>query len=350
MTAAPRPCWICGDPADSREHKFKQSDVAQSSETWAPGDQPYYVDGQGWRRIQGPGSELVKFEKVLCYACNTTRTQPFDRAYERFAEWVNKKGESLMAETRIDFTEVYGADFQSETANLVRYFAKHLGCRIASESHAMPPGLVASLKAADARPFDVTLARNSKIAGYPMRGTGVLHNFPTLGHYSPTTGEVHGPFISGMTVGYLDVIYRFDYPQRYAWEGDPIQPAQQIVRLGEYIPGAPHPSSGMVPGSEVSRRITIGGVDYEIPVLSRERIQYLLSLEQPTSEMPDVQNNQARVKIAHAILSPFYPDVTEDFLEETSPSPTPTSFGASCFRLVRAPADRRWFDSLVPTC
>jgi len=64
----------------------------------------------------------------------------------------------------------------------VRYFAKHLGCRIASENYTMPPCLVASLTAADARPFEVTLARNSKIAGYPVRGRGVLHNFPTLGH------------------------------------------------------------------------------------------------------------------------------------------------------------------------
>jgi len=158
VTVIPSPCWICGDPADSREHKFKQSDVAQSSKSWAPGDQPHYVDDQGWRCIQGPGSELVKFEKVLCHACNTTRTQPFDRAYERFAEWINKKGQSPMAETRIDFAEVYGADFQTETANLVRYFAKHLGCRIASENYTMPPGLVASLTAADARPFEVTLA------------------------------------------------------------------------------------------------------------------------------------------------------------------------------------------------
>lgn len=316
MTAVPRPCWICGDPADSREHKFKQSDLAQSSKTWSRGDQPYYVDVEGWRRIQGPGSELVKFGKVLCYACNTTRTQPFDRAYERFAEWINKKGQSLMAETRIDFIEVYGADFQSGTANLVRYFAKHLGCRIASENYTMPPGLVASLTAADARPFEVTLARNSEIAGHSVRGIGMLHNFPTLGYYSPTIKEVHGPFISGMTVGYLDVIYRYDYPQRYVWEGDPIQPAQQIVRLGEYISGAPHPSNEMVPGHEVSRRITIRGVDYDIPVLTPKHIQYLLSLKQPTPEMPRAQNIQARVKIAHAILSPFYPDVTEDFLED----------------------------------
>jgi hypothetical protein len=99
VTAPLCTCWICGNLADSREHKFKRSDVAQSSKTWAPNDQPYYFGEGGSRRIQGPGSELVKFEKILCHRCNTTRTQPFDRAYERFTEWVNRKGNFLMAET-----------------------------------------------------------------------------------------------------------------------------------------------------------------------------------------------------------------------------------------------------------
>jgi hypothetical protein len=201
-------------------------------------------------------------------------------------------------------------------ANLVRYFAKHLGCRIASENYTMPPGLGSSLTAADARPFEVTLSRNSELAGYLMRGAGILHNFPTLGLYSPTTGEVHGSFISGMIVGYLDVIYRYDYPERYPWEGDAIQPAHQFVRLGEYVSGAPHPTNGMIPGTEISRRMTIGGIEYDIPVLSREHIQHLLSLDLPTSDMPVEKNIDARVKIAHAILSPFYRDVTESFLEE----------------------------------
>jgi hypothetical protein len=316
VTSARRFCWICSNPADSREHKFKRSDVAQSGKSLSPDDRPYYIGDGGWRRIQGPGSQLVKFDKVLCQACNTTRTQPFDRAYERFAEWVNDKGESLMTKTQIDFGHIYGAYFQDGTANLVRYFVKHLGCRIANENYTMPRGLVSSLTAMDARPFEVTLTRNSEIAGYPICGAGALHNFPTLGLYSPTTGEVHSSFISGMTVGYLDVVYRYDYPDRYGWEGDAIQPGHEVVRLGEYVRGAPHPSNGMIPGNESARRITIGGVGFDIPLLSREQIQYVVSLGLPTSDMSVVQNIQARLKIAHAILSPFYPDVTESFLEE----------------------------------
>jgi hypothetical protein len=311
-----RPCWICGNPADSREHKFKRSDVAKAGTSWARDDQPYYFDQNGSRRLQGPGSDRVKFEKVICHACNTTRSQPFDRAYDRFAEWVNQKGDALMTATDIDLAEIFGIGFQIETENLIRYFAKHLGCRIASDNYSMPPGLVALMNGGDLSLFGVTLSRNAEIAGAPIRGAGVLHNFPTLGFYSPKIGETHGPFMSGMVVGYLDVIYRYGDSWNYSWEGDPIRPSQQTVRLGAYVRGAPHPTNGLLPGDDGSREIEIGGVVFKIPVLSRDQIQCVLALELPTSEMTVEQNIEARLKIAHTILSFFYPDITEDFLEE----------------------------------
>jgi hypothetical protein len=224
MTLVHRPCWICGNPADSREHKFKKSDVAQAGKTWAPSDRPHFVNASGRHRIRGPDSQLVKFEKVLCRKCNNTDTQPFDRAYERFAEWVNQKGLALITETHIDFAKIYGSAFQEGVSNLMKCFAKHLGCRIASENYTMPSNLASSLKTADLRPFEVSLTRNSQVVGYSMRGPGVLHNFPTLGRYSPSTGDVHAPYLSGMIVGYLDVIYRYEEALRYAWEGNPIEP------------------------------------------------------------------------------------------------------------------------------
>jgi hypothetical protein len=321
MVMPDRPCWICGKPADSREHKFKRTDVAQSSKTWAPEDQPYYLDGSGWRRIQGPNSQLVQFARVLCQKCNTTSTQPFDRAYERFAAWVNQKGANLMEATHINFGEIYGDDFQGETLNLLKYFAKHLGCRIASENFTLPQNLALSLTTGDLRPFEVSFSRNSEIKGYPLRGTGVLHNFPTFGRYSPDTGDIHPSYVSGMIVGHLDVIYRYDYVPRYGWEGDSVLPSNRTVRLGEYVQGAPHPTNNFTPGSETSRRIEIGGVEFNIPVLSTDHIQHIISLGSPTSNMTLEQNLETRLTIAHAILAPFYPDVTLDFLKDNMTIP-----------------------------
>jgi hypothetical protein len=311
-----RPCWICGNPADSREHKFKKSDVSLSSKSWAPSDQPYFVSGGIWRRIQGPDSQLVKFEKVLCQKCNTTRTQPFDLAYERFADWVNRKGADLMTEPQIDFAEIYSDDWQNGVLNLLKYFAKHLGCRLASDNYALPPSLASSLGTDNLSPFEVSLARNAELAGFPVRGAGMLHNFPLLGYYSPRTGAVHHPYISGTIVGYLDIVYRYDYGPRYAWEGDRVLSSNRIVRLGSYVPGASHPTNGLIPGSETARKLQIGEVEFIIPVLTPEHAQQLLSLGLPSSDMTTVENLEARLRIAHAILSPFYPDVTMSFLKE----------------------------------
>jgi hypothetical protein len=45
--------------------------------------------------IKGAGYDLIKFDKVMCSHCNTTKTPPFDRSYNRFIISVEKK--SLMS-------------------------------------------------------------------------------------------------------------------------------------------------------------------------------------------------------------------------------------------------------------
>ena len=317
MTVGTRNCWICGNPADSREHKFKKSDLARSSATWAPADQPFFVSDSGVRRVQGPGSKLVTFGKVLCQNCNTTNTQPYDRAYESFSIWVNQRDAAVMTEPSIDFSDIYRENYRAEVPNLLKYFAKHLGCRLAADDYTVPSELVASLASGDMGRFEVSLSRNNQTGSLPIgRGPGILHNFPLIGSYSRSLDEVHGPYLSGMIVGYLDVIYRYDYAKRYEWEGDPIDPSGQNVRLGEYISGASHPSEGQIPGSESTRRFQIGGKQFDIPVLTPEHIKQIVSLGLPAADMSIEQNLDARLRASHAILSSFYPEVTLEFLEE----------------------------------
>lgn len=79
--------------------------------------------------------------------------------------------------------------------NLLKYFAKHLGCRLAGDNWAFPRGF-ASLLAADdllISLFEVSLARNPEIGDLPVRGAGVLANFPLVGSYSPSTGKFNIP-------------------------------------------------------------------------------------------------------------------------------------------------------------
>ena len=311
-------CWICGAAADTREHKFKRSDLVRSSTTWALDDQPYFVGGGGWRRIPSPNSRLATFGKILCADCNSARTQPFDRAYEVFSAWVNGAGDNIMTMPRLDFTDIYGADFQTSVLNLQKYFVKHLGCRVASDHYQVPPGLAPSLCADDLKPFEISFARSRQLGELPARGPGILANYALFGTYSNSRGEVNGPYITGTVVGYLDVIARYDFSDRYDWEGDSVNHHIPHVQLGLYegpVSGL-HLFDGHTPGPSNSRDFRIGDSDFRLPILSSEHMKYILSLDRPESGMTLEQNIECRLRISHAILSPFFPDMTTQFLEE----------------------------------
>ena len=243
-------CWICGGVFNSREHKFKRSDLVRSSATWAPGDRPYFVGSGGRRRIPSADSRIATFGKVLCGDCNSARTQPFDRAYEVFSEWVNSANHNIMAMPQLDFSCIYGADFETAVLNLQKYFVKHLGCRLASDHYQIPAGLAPSLWTDDVRPLEISFARSRLMGELPARGPGVLCNYPLFGTYSNSSGEVKGPYITGMIVGYLDVITRYAFADRYAWEGDAVDRRNRQVRLGIYegrVSGG-HLFDGHLPG------------------------------------------------------------------------------------------------------
>jgi len=311
-------CWICGAVADSREHKFKRSDLVRSSTTWAPGDQPYIVGGGGLHRIQSPNSRIATFGKVLCGDCNSARTQPFDRAYETFSKWVNDAQDGIMTMSHLDFTAIYGTDFRASVLNLQRYFIKHLGCRLASDHYEIPADLARSLWIEPVSSFGISLARSRVLGEIPARGPAILGNHALFGTYSQSSGTTRGPYITGVVVGYVDVIIRYAFPDRYPWEGDPVDHDTSTVRLGLYEgPGSGgHLADGLLPQSGQSRKFRIGDVELTIPVLSPDHLRFILSLEPPQPGLTFEQNIERRLRISHAILSPFFPDMTAQFLEE----------------------------------
>ena len=311
-------CWICGGLANSREHKFKKSDLVRSSTTWAPDDKPYFVSGGVKRPIASPKDKITTFGKVLCSNCNSARTQPFDRAYETFSRWVNQADRSIMALSHLDFCAIYGADFGPSVLNLEKYFMKHLGCRLASDRYSIPAGFASSLWTESVQPFEISFARSHLLGELPARGPGILGIYPTFGTFSPSTQQVRGPYITGSVVGYLDVVVRHDFAARYPWEGDPVDHRQPTVRLGLYEGPASglHLFDGELPGSKDSRELRIGGSVYRLPILSPEHIQYVLSLPRPEVGMTFEQDIERRLNITHAILAPFFPEMTISYLEE----------------------------------
>lgn len=127
-------CWWCGNTADSQEHKYKKSDLVR--EFGKVSDPKGYavrlIGGEEMRTIQGPKSKEVKFDTNLCQYCNNTRSQPFDRAYDIFTDYINKKEFDIIKFRQFSFSKIFENDWKTKRDNLFRYFIKHICCWLAS--------------------------------------------------------------------------------------------------------------------------------------------------------------------------------------------------------------------------
>lgn len=145
----PGACWVCGAPADAREHRIKRSDLVRN---FGPG--PYrdgakllHVIGESApREVQGANAERLKYASSLCGPCNNSRTQPQDRAYERFPDWARGHENEILATQAIDLQAVFGLGWAAAVDNLLRYFAKSLGCRIHDIGRPVPLALAEAVR------------------------------------------------------------------------------------------------------------------------------------------------------------------------------------------------------------
>lgn len=160
-------CWWCGQPADSREHRYKKTDVIK-----AFGPAPWAVKpvrfasgaGQG-QEIQGPKSDRLKFAAVLCSACNNARSQEFDHAYRIFSDFADDNAEAFAARSVIDFRKIYGVDYRRHQKFLTKYFVKHVCCRLAEDRIKVPEAVIEYLDGTQKRltHLSLTLGVNAKI-------------------------------------------------------------------------------------------------------------------------------------------------------------------------------------------
>ena len=132
-------CWICGKLADSAEHKIKKSDIVKINGTgsYKKGEVLLHQD-DSLIPLQGSNSKLVKYDKILCSSCNNAFTQPFDKAYECFIDYVCDNRDLVLNQRFINFKEVYSDNFADEQRNLYKYFVKSFGCKLAHYKYQIP--------------------------------------------------------------------------------------------------------------------------------------------------------------------------------------------------------------------
>lgn len=122
-------CWICGQPANSGEHRIKRSDLkaifgkpTQKS--------PIFVHNQKATnfKVGGLDSNALKLPARLCAHCNNARTQPHDLAWERLSAFVRQADPSVGSYLRAD--RVWSGHSRARMCAVQLYFTKLFGCLI----------------------------------------------------------------------------------------------------------------------------------------------------------------------------------------------------------------------------
>lgn len=133
-------CWMCGGKADSSEHRLKKADMvrAYGRGPYKGVRSPVHFRADKLTSIQGPDSKAIKYDKLLCHTCNTTRSQPFDTSYDNFVDWVFQNESIVLRLRAINFAEVFGSDCVLKQRNLYKYFAKSFGCRLYEAGRSVP--------------------------------------------------------------------------------------------------------------------------------------------------------------------------------------------------------------------
>lgn len=127
-------CWWCGTFADSAEHKYKKSDLVREfgNGPYKRQDEVVRVSANQLRKVLGPNSKEVKFHNNLCQPCNNDRSQPFDRAYDQFVAYLRDYEEEIYTRKQFKLSAIFGAAWETDKKNIIKYYVKHICCRLAS--------------------------------------------------------------------------------------------------------------------------------------------------------------------------------------------------------------------------
>lgn len=232
-------CWICGAKADSAEHRLKKSDLlrAYGCGPYKGTTGPYHFREDNATLIQGPGSRAIKYSHSLCQHCNTTYTQPFDSAYDRFIDWIMKNEEVVLHRRFVDFHEVYGNCWENTQRDLYKYFAKSFGCRLVDAGTKVPPDIVNLLDEDRFRTMlRLTVAVNEDILLMPSRDRDrFIGKDGLISWASRQTPSLPNGFTWNEHVSWVTVFYwynrRPDGNRGSTWVAD-----NRFIYLGSFAP------------------------------------------------------------------------------------------------------------------
>jgi hypothetical protein len=132
---------MCGNPATTGEHKIKRADLHRihgRGRQFTHANLNYLLTDGNVVVLQGPNSTYLKYQNVLCAHCNNTKSQPYDRAYDLFIDFVESSREEILTRRQLNFARIFGPFWQEQQLNLYKYFVKAFGCRLADAGELVP--------------------------------------------------------------------------------------------------------------------------------------------------------------------------------------------------------------------
>jgi hypothetical protein len=220
-------CWWCGQVANSGEHKSKRTDLvrAYGAGPWkGESAVTHIVDGGGQRDLQSPGAARVKFTKVLCSDCNSARSQPFDLAYEQFADYFVSAQEGIWAAGEFCWSDIFDSEWRAGRNLVTAYWLKHIGCRFADGGVLVDVGIIDSLNhpgRTEKVPLRLEIQACDDVEAFTrhlrhhkqMSSTETFHIMQMSGLfclYSRSRGAVRQA-TGSWGIGWLRLTYQFDF-------------------------------------------------------------------------------------------------------------------------------------------
>lgn len=244
-------CWICGADAGSGEHLLKASDLRSRFGRISP-NEPLYMHTKERRnvRINGLKSAKLLSKAPMCHICNTTRTQPYDLAWETLSNHM-AAGPALSPAGKINLHRIFPGKVKASMRDVQLFFVKLLGCKaVESDVPLDMQSFARSLREREAHPhIRIGICPPFARGSVARRSVQVLGNSEVQVLEGTITKRVH--FASWFY--YLDFVsVRVIYAEndlwapfvRDHWHPDSVRKVQRVAR--HMIPGKRNPAQGGV--------------------------------------------------------------------------------------------------------
>lgn len=122
------PCWICGKPATTGEHKAKHSDLLAVFGHVSQTSPVHYRDDKiGKRTIGSLNAKLTKFPDKICEHCNSARTQPHDRAWEALLAALRARNQKIVPGASVRANHIFPYETARQMLDMHLFFIKQFG-------------------------------------------------------------------------------------------------------------------------------------------------------------------------------------------------------------------------------